>query len=87
MFCTCEIIQIFAVVFCVVRAVDKFDFKPVLKKLRHIVEETHVFDRICMFLPACHSDVKRGSSSVKVNCILLSKTQHIILCVVFSALK
>jgi len=58
MFCACEIIQTFAVVLCVVRAVGKFDFKLVLKKLHHIVEETHVFDRICMFLPSCRSDCK-----------------------------
>ena len=43
MFCACEIIQIFAVMFCVVRAVDKFDFKLVLKKTMSYCERDSCF--------------------------------------------
>ena len=32
--------------FCVVRSVHKFDFRLVIKRLRHAAIGTHVFDRI-----------------------------------------
>lgn len=50
----CEVIQVFSVVLCEVRAVHKFDFKLVLKnvttgeewKQGHTLIETRIFDRI-----------------------------------------
>ena len=64
MFCACEVIQLFSVVLCVVRSVNKFDFRivtnethnkqrrvSVKKKPRHLVAETYVFDMMYMFPP------------------------------------
>jgi hypothetical protein len=31
-FCACGVIQLFSVVFCVLRAVHKFDFRPVINE-------------------------------------------------------
>ena len=62
-FCGCDIIHLYSVLFCVVRAVHKFDFGLIMKKtpkkwrpvffktLRHVVIETDVFDRTCKFSP------------------------------------
>jgi hypothetical protein len=50
--CACEIIELFAVVFYVLRAVDEFDTRLVInKKLRQAVVETHVFGRLYMIFP------------------------------------
>jgi hypothetical protein len=58
MFYVCEIIQLFPVVFCVGRAVNKFDFRHFIHehltngdqwKEGNGVVETQRFDRICMF--------------------------------------
>ena len=60
MFCECELVQLFSLVFCMGRAVHKFDFRIVTKEtpnkwrslcknLRHAVTEVHVCDWICMF--------------------------------------
>jgi hypothetical protein len=66
-FCACGIIQLFCVVFCVVRAVHKFGFRLVVeenpnkwrgvffKNLRDAVIETHVLDTIYRF----SSDLRR----------------------------
>ena len=68
MFCACEIIQLFSVVFSTLRDAPKFDFRLAinetltngghywLKKLRHVVTETRVFDAISMFPPYRHRE-------------------------------
>jgi hypothetical protein len=63
-FCACEIILLFPVVFYMVTAVHNFEFRLVIKETpnkwrllgrSHAVIETHVFDRIYMFSPdRCH---------------------------------
>ena len=41
--------------FYIVRTVHKFDFRPVIRQtLRHNIEETHVFDKICFSPPDRH---------------------------------
>jgi hypothetical protein len=56
----CDIIQLFSLVFYVVKAAHKFDFTPVIKKklingyqwkVGHAVIETHVFYRVYVFFP------------------------------------
>ena len=52
MFCACDLIKVFCVVFCVVRAMYRFDFRIVIneeRNLRHALIEIRVLDRICMF--------------------------------------
>ena len=60
MFCACEMIQLFSVMFCVVRSVHKFDFRLVINytsnKCRpveegHAVIDVRVFDTVHMFSP------------------------------------
>ena len=67
MFCAFQIIQLFSVVFYVVRAVLKFDFRLVIKKNLsnsdqkkedRAVIQTNVFDRIFKFLPTVVANVK-----------------------------
>jgi hypothetical protein len=83
MCCACKIIYWFSVVFCVVRAVHKFDFGLVtkehrtngdqylLKEIHPAVIETHVFDSICIFSPRPSSGVLRDSThAVQVNAFL-----------------
>jgi hypothetical protein len=42
-FCACEIMQLFSVVFCVVRTVHKFDIRRVINvKESYAVTETYV---------------------------------------------
>jgi hypothetical protein len=61
-FCACDIVQLFSVVFCVVRTVNKFDFRHVINETpnkcqpmeRRSCSDGHVFDRICMFSPDRH---------------------------------
>ena len=81
MFCACDIIRLYPVVFCVVRAARKFDF-------RHVVDETpnkwllvrghadiknHVFDIICMFfLRTSLKEVTAYAYNMEVICFLLS---------------
>ena len=84
-FFACVVVQLCPVVFCVVRAAYKFDFRLVIKetpkrwrpvfvkKLCQAVIEAHVCDRICMFSSRPSSRVLRDSThAVKVNCILFS---------------
>ena len=56
MFCGCERMQLFYVASRVVRAVQKFGFRLVVneKLRRHVMIETHVFDKIHMFLLRNH---------------------------------
>jgi hypothetical protein len=62
-FCAFDIMQLFSVVFCVITAVHKFDFRLVINetpdkwkpeivtKLRPALSNTHVFDRIHLYFP------------------------------------
>jgi hypothetical protein len=79
-FYACEIIQLFFVVFSVVRVVHKFDFRLVINEIPnngdqwnecHAVSEIHVFGRIYTFFPIgrCHSLLPGN----KGNCLLDSK--------------
>ena len=77
-FCACELIQLFSVVFCMLRAVHKFDFGLVTKRKGHAVTENRIFDRIYRFSPRPSSRVLRDSThAVQVNCILLSKYHYL----------
>lgn len=72
----CEVIQVFTLVFCVARDVNKFDVRLVFnrEKIRHIVIEMHVFDSTYIFYP---SRILRYSVYVvRANCITISKTQQ-----------
>jgi hypothetical protein len=62
-FCACEIIQLFSVVFCVVRDVHKFDFRLVINEttdkcqpVERSCSDGHVFDRISMASLDRHRD-------------------------------
>jgi hypothetical protein len=74
-FCACEIIQLFSLVFCVVRAVHNFDFRLVIneEKLRRALIETHVFwkDLYVFAFPSSRM-LRDCTQAVQVNCSLLS---------------
>jgi hypothetical protein len=82
-FCARKILQLFAVVFCVVRAVQKFHFRIVTNETpnkRRPVERTSCSNTDSWFwldlyvFPQSSSRVSRDSThAVQVNCILLIK--------------
>jgi hypothetical protein len=84
-FCACEIIQLFSVVFCVVTSVHKFDFRIVMnekptngnkRKQAHAVVEICFLRDLYVFSPLPSSRVLRESThTVQVKCILLSNGQ------------
>jgi hypothetical protein len=72
-FCACEITQLLPLVFCVVRALHKFDFRLVVnkKELRHGLIGYQVF--VLQW-----SRVLRGCTQfVQVSCILLTKGHYV----------
>jgi hypothetical protein len=65
LFLTCEMIHVFSMLFCVVRAQHKFDFRFVINEKNSqmatcglAVVEDHVFDRSTCFLPTSVASVK-----------------------------
>jgi len=56
--CASEITTLFSVLFYVVRALRKFEFRLVInqKKLHCGITETRVFDRLSMFYPKCRRE-------------------------------
>jgi len=72
-FCACEIILLFTVVFCVVRAVHKCGFVLVIKKIRSFSDGDSCFDRIYMFFRDRPRECWGLFDAVRVSCFLLSK--------------
>jgi len=74
-FCEWKIIYLFSLtlgLFYTKHLTDSDDY--FLRKLRHVVIEPHVFDRMYMFSPRPSWRVSRDSThAVQVNCILLNK--------------
>jgi hypothetical protein len=78
-FCACEIIQLFSVVFYVIRDVHRFQSRLIKtkNKLLQAVIEAHVFDRIYTHSTPPSSRVLRDSNQdVPVNRILVSKEHY-----------
>jgi hypothetical protein len=75
-FCACEILQLFSVVFFLVRAVRNFDFLRVINETINYVMpwQRFMFLTWCVFPPWPSSRVLSYSTHpVQVNCILLCK--------------
>lgn len=84
-FCARKKIQIYSVMFCVIRTVHKLDFKVIINETPNkwkpvesrSCSDILVFDRIYMFSFWPSSWVLRDSTyTLWINCILLSKWHH-----------
>lgn len=87
MFCARVLTHSFSVVFCIARAMHKFEFRlfkketskkllpEFIKKLRHTIIDSHIFDKISKISSDRHGECKYSTNAVQVNSILLIKVQ------------